>query len=59
MYDIKTLVVLQLLRDKIVRLLNSSFRNPSKPWTDEEDVFFALACRALGVGVNDKDRALS
>jgi hypothetical protein len=58
-YDIKTLVVLRALREKLARLLNNSFRNPSKPWTEDEEVFFGMTCRFLGVGANDKDRAFS
>jgi len=58
-YDIKTLVVLKSLREKMVRLLTNSFRNPTKEWTEEEKTFFAMACKVLGVGANDKDRALS
>ncbi|UZJ54717.1 hypothetical protein CBS101457_004037 [Exobasidium rhododendri] len=58
-YDLKTLVVLKVLRDRMTRLLNSSYRNPTKAWTGEEEVFFALVCRVLGVGANDRDRAFS
>lgn len=58
-YDIKTLVVLKCLRERMTRLLTTSFKTPCKPWNEEEKNFFVLACRVLGVGANEKDKALS
>jgi hypothetical protein len=58
-YDLKTLVVLKQLREKMTKLLNTSYRNPTKAWTGEEEVLFQLVCKVLGAGTNEKDRALS
>jgi ATP-dependent RNA helicase DHX29 len=43
----------------MAKLLTTSFKNPSKEWTSEEESFFLLACRVLGVGASDKDKALA
>ncbi|KDN44394.1 P-loop containing nucleoside triphosphate hydrolase protein [Tilletiaria anomala UBC 951] len=47
--DLRTNVALLLLREQMTKLINSSFRNPGKQWSDERSVYFDTATRMLGV----------
>lgn len=38
--------------------MNASFRNPGRPWTQEQIDVFKIAAEVLGLGANDRDRAL-
>lgn len=56
--DPKTLVALRALRTQLTQLMNASFRNPGRPWTQEQIDVFKIAAEVLGLGANDRDRAL-
>ncbi|CEH15826.1 p-loop containing nucleoside triphosphate hydrolase protein [Ceraceosorus bombacis] len=56
--DSKTLLALRLLRDQLSKLINSSYRNPGREWTQDQRNYFDLATQVLGMGANDKDKVM-
>ncbi|CEH16450.1 p-loop containing nucleoside triphosphate hydrolase protein [Ceraceosorus bombacis] len=53
-----TLLALRLLRDQLSKLINSSYRNPGREWTQDQRNYFDLATQVLGMGANDKDKVM-
>lgn len=57
-YDLKTALALRILRQRMTKLLQTSYRTPGKEWSQEDQELFAFACAFIGVGANDKDRVV-
>jgi ATP-dependent RNA helicase DHX29 len=57
-YDRKMQYALRAIRQRLGRLLNTSYRSPGRGWEENDERMFELVCQFLGVNANEKDKVV-